>query len=47
MNERVAIVGVGWAGFRPVTPEASYKELMYDAAVRAYTDAGVDQRKHV
>ena len=29
MNERVAIVGVGWVGFRPVTPDQSYKELMY------------------
>ncbi|MBM3144988.1 MAG: acetyl-CoA acetyltransferase [Chloroflexi bacterium] len=47
MNQRVAIVGVGWAGFRPATPEVSYKELMYDAAVRAYTDAGVDPRRDV
>jgi acetyl-CoA C-acetyltransferase len=47
MNERVAIVGVGWSGFRPVTPEVSYKELTYEAAVRAYTDAGVDPRKDV
>ncbi len=47
MNERVAIVGVGWAGFRPATPELSYKELMYDAAVRAYTDAGVNPRRDV
>ncbi len=47
MNQRVAVVGVGWAGFRPATPEVSYKELMYDAAVRAYTDAGVDPRRDV
>jgi acetyl-CoA C-acetyltransferase len=47
MNERVAIVGVGWSGFRPVTPEVSYKELTYEAAVRAYSDAGVDPRKDV
>jgi acetyl-CoA C-acetyltransferase len=47
MNERVAIVGVGWAGFRPITPEVSYKELMYDAAVRAYADAGVDPRRDI
>jgi len=33
MNERVAIVGLGWAGFRPVTPDQSHKELMiYRAA---------------
>lgn len=47
MNERVAIVGVGWAGFRPTTPDLSYKELMYEAAVRAYADAGVDPRRDV
>jgi len=47
MNDRVAIVGVGWAGFRPSTPEVSYKELMYEAASRAYHDAGVDPRKDV
>ena len=47
MNESVAIVGVGWAGFRPITPDQSYKELMYEAAVRAYADAGVDPRRDV
>ena len=47
MNDRVAIVGVGWDGYRPVTPEVSYKELMYQAAVRAYADAGIDPRQDV
>lgn len=47
MNERVAIVGLGWAGFRPTTPDQSYKELMYEAAVRAYSDAGVDPRRDI
>jgi acetyl-CoA C-acetyltransferase len=47
MNEHVAIVGVGWAGFRPITPDRSYKELMYEAAVRAYNDAGVDPRRDI
>jgi len=47
MNQRVAIVGVGWSGFRPLTPEVSYKELTYEAAVRAYADAGVDPRRDV
>lgn len=47
MSDRVAIVGVGWAGYRPATPEVSYKELMYQAAVRAYNDAGIDPRKDV
>lgn len=47
MSERVAIVGVGWSGFRPRTPDLSYKELMYQAAVRAYADAGIDPRRDV
>ena len=47
MNDRVAIVGVGWSGFRPKTPDLSYKELMYEAAKRAYANANVDPRKDV
>lgn len=47
MSERVAIIGVGWAGYRPVTPEVSYKELTYEAAVKAYADASVDPRRDV
>jgi len=47
MNDRVAIIGAGWSGFRPISPEYSYKELMYAAAQRAYHDAGVDPRKDV
>lgn len=47
MNERVAIIGVGWSGFRPISPEYSYKELMYAAAQRAYYDASVDPRKDI
>ncbi len=47
MRGSVAVVGVGWAGFRPTTPDQSYKELMYEAAVRAYADAGVDPRRDV
>jgi hypothetical protein len=26
MSEQVAIVGVGYSGFSPLTPELSYKE---------------------
>lgn len=47
MNDRVAIIGVGWAGFRPITPDLSYKELIYEAAIKAYSDAGVDPRRDV
>ena len=47
MSNGVAIVGVGYTGFSPLTPEASYKELMHEAAVRAYEDAGVNPRRDV
>jgi len=47
MNNRVAIVGVGWSGFRPISPEVSYKELIYEAAIRAYSEAGVDPRRDI
>ncbi len=47
MHERVAIVGIGCTGFRPITPGQSYKEMVYEAAMRAYTDAGVDPRSDV
>lgn len=47
MNPSVAVIGVGWEGYRPLSPELSYKEMMYQAAVRAYEDAGVDPRNDV
>jgi acetyl-CoA C-acetyltransferase len=47
MSKQVAIAGVGYTGFSPLTPEVSYKELMYEAAVRAYEDAGVNPRLDV
>jgi acetyl-CoA C-acetyltransferase len=42
-----AIVGVGCTGFRSITSEVSYKELMFEAATRAYEDAGVDPRRDI
>jgi len=47
VEPRVAVVGVGHAGFAPVTSGVSYKELMFEAAQRAYHDAGVDPRTEV
>lgn len=44
---RVAIVGVGRTQLRPFSSEVSYKELMFEAAVKAYDDAGVNPRKDV
>jgi acetyl-CoA C-acetyltransferase len=43
MSKDVAIVGVG----RSLTPEVSYKELMYEAAVKAYDDAGLDPSRDI
>jgi acetyl-CoA C-acetyltransferase len=47
LTDRVAIVGVGHAGFAPITAGLSYKELTFEAATRAYDDAGLDPRKDV
>ncbi len=44
----VAIVGVGCTGFKAVTPDVSYKEMMFEAATRAYQDAGnISPRKDI
>ena len=44
MLERVAIVGVGYTALRSMTPEVSYRELIFEAAVKAYADAGIEPR---
>jgi acetyl-CoA C-acetyltransferase len=41
VNDRVAVVGVGATPLRRLSPDASYRELTFDAATRAYADAGV------
>ena len=40
-------MGVGVTPLRATTPEVSYKELIFEAAVKAYGDAGVDPRRDV
>lgn len=47
MSRDVAIVGVGYTAFRELTPELSWKELMFEAASRAYEDAGIDPRREI
>lgn len=42
MTDQVAIVGIGCVPPRALSPEVSYKELTYQAAVRAYADAGIE-----
>ncbi|MCX7944574.1 MAG: acetyl-CoA acetyltransferase [Deltaproteobacteria bacterium] len=41
MNNRVGIIGIGCTGFRPVTPDVSYRELIFEAAQKAYLEAGL------
>lgn len=47
MKERVGIVGIGWSGFHPRSSDLSYKELIYEAASRAYHDVGIDPRRDI
>ncbi|MBM4444126.1 MAG: acetyl-CoA acetyltransferase [Chloroflexi bacterium] len=42
---RVAIVGVGYTPFRPITPDVSFREMVYEAAAKAYEDAGIEPQK--
>ncbi len=48
MSKRdVAVIGVGYTSFNSLTPEVNWKELMFEAAQKAYQDAGIDPRKDV
>src|SRR5918999_1630834 len=41
MSNGVAIIGIGFTSLQPSTPHLSFKELMFEAAQKAYLDAGV------
>lgn len=41
MSPRVAILGVGYLPVQPSSTHYSFKEMMFDAAQRAYLDAGI------
>jgi acetyl-CoA C-acetyltransferase len=43
----VVVLGIGSTAFTSQTPEVNWKELIYDAAVKAYTDAQIDPRRDV
>src|SRR5208282_3306664 len=47
MGRRVGIIGVGYEGFRPMVTDLSTRELMFEAASKAYDDASIDPRKEV
>ena len=40
-------MGVGLTPLKPATAELSYKELIFEAALKAYADAGVNPRRDV
>ncbi|GAB4296562.1 MAG: thiolase domain-containing protein [Myxococcota bacterium] len=42
--KRVAIVGIGHSGFSPTTPGVSYRELVFEAATKAYNEAGIEPK---
>lgn len=42
MSERVAIVGLGLTAVQPTSEHLSYKEMMFEVAQRAYSDAGIE-----
>jgi len=41
MSDHVAVVGAGEVPLRPLSPRQSYREMGFEAATRAYDDAGV------
>ena len=45
--DRVGIVATGHVGFSSISPGLSYKELVFEAAMRAYGPVGIDPRRHV
>jgi acetyl-CoA C-acetyltransferase len=44
MREKVAIAGIGYTAFASVSPGSSYRELTYEAAVKAYEEAGIEPK---
>lgn len=40
----MGIGGVGYYGFRCVSPELSFREMIYEAAAKAYQDAGLEPK---
>lgn len=47
MSKNVAIVGIGYTPFRPLTPDVSYKEMIYEAAVKSYHDANLQSHQDI
>lgn len=44
---RVAIIGIGYYGYKPAVFDMSFEEMMFEASMRAHDDADIDPRKDV
>lgn len=44
---KVGIIGVGWYGFKPSVKDSSFREMMFEAATRAYEEANINPRTDV
>jgi acetyl-CoA C-acetyltransferase len=44
MLEKVAIAGLGFTEFNSVSPGSSFRELTYEAAVKAYEEVGIEPK---
>lgn len=44
MTDRVAIIGIGQTAARPTSEHVSFKEMTFEAAQKAYADAGIEAR---
>jgi acetyl-CoA C-acetyltransferase len=47
MSCNVAIIGIGYTPFRPLSPDVSYKEMIYEAAVKSYHDANLGSHRDI
>ncbi len=44
---KVVVLGLGYTNAKTLSPEAGWKDWMYEACNKAYMDAGVNPRKDV
>ncbi len=40
--KRVGIIGIGAIGAKPLSPDVSYREMIFEAAMKAYHDSGIE-----
>ena len=46
-QNNVAIVGMGYTPPRPLTPDVSYKEMIYEAAIKSYHNANLNSHRDI